>query len=62
MGSVPLEQLQLLEDQDMALVSPEELLTKSIWSTQLGTHRPGLNTTKPGASAPGDTPLLIPAC
>ncbi len=38
--SVPLEQLQLLEGQDMALVRTEELLAGSIWSTQLGTHRP----------------------
>jgi len=53
MVAVPVEQLQLLEGQDMALVSPEELLTKSIWCTQLCTHRPGLSTTKPGALAPG---------
>jgi 8-oxo-dGTP diphosphatase len=38
--SVPLEQLQLLEGQDMAQVSPEELLSGSIWSAKLGTHRP----------------------
>ena len=38
--SVPIEQLQLLEGQDMALVSPVELLAGSIWSTHLGTHRP----------------------
>ena len=38
--SVPLEQLQLLEGQDMALVSPEEMLAGSIWSTKLGSHRP----------------------
>ena len=38
--SVPLERLQLLEGQDMALVSPEELLAGLIWSTQLCTHRP----------------------
>ena len=38
--SVPLEQLQLLEGQDMALISAEELLAGSIWSTRLGTHRP----------------------
>ena len=36
----PLEQLQLLERHDMALVSKKELLAESIWSTQLGTHRP----------------------
>jgi hypothetical protein len=36
----PLEQLQLLEGQDMALVSKKELLVESIWSTQLGTLRP----------------------
>jgi 8-oxo-dGTP pyrophosphatase MutT (NUDIX family) len=38
--SVPLEQLQLLEGQDLALVSPEELLSGSIWSTKLAAHRP----------------------
>jgi hypothetical protein len=38
--SVPLEQLQLLEGQDLALVSPEELLAGSIWSTKLAAHRP----------------------
>ena len=38
--SVPLEQLQLLEGQDMALVSPEDLLAGSIWSRRLGSHRP----------------------
>ena len=38
--SVPLEQLQLLEGQDMALVSAEDLLTGSIWSTKVGSHRP----------------------
>ncbi len=38
--SVPLEQLQLLEGQDMDLVSPEQLLAGSIWSTKLSTHRP----------------------
>ena len=38
--SVPLEQLQLLEGQDMALVSPDELLAGSIWSARLGCHRP----------------------
>ena len=37
---VPLEQLQLLGGQDMALVSREELLAESIWSTQIGTYRP----------------------
>jgi 8-oxo-dGTP diphosphatase len=36
----PLEQLQLLERQDLALVSMEQRLAGSIWSTQLGTHRP----------------------
>jgi len=53
MGAVPTEQLQLLECQDMALVSREDLLAESIWSTQLCTSRPGLSTTKPGALAPG---------
>ena len=38
--SVPLEQLQLLEGQDLGLVSPEELLLGSIWSTKLAAHRP----------------------
>ena len=38
--SVPLERLQLMEGQDMALVSPEELLLGSIWSTRLGSFRP----------------------
>jgi 8-oxo-dGTP diphosphatase len=38
--SVPLNQLQLLEGQDMALVSTEELLAGLIWSTHLGSHRP----------------------
>ena len=36
----PLEKLQLLERQDMALVSKKELLAESIWSTQLGTLCP----------------------
>ena len=34
------EQLQLLEGQDMFLVSMEDLLTRSIWNIQLGTHHP----------------------
>ncbi|MEX1324108.1 MAG: NUDIX hydrolase [Synechococcaceae cyanobacterium] len=38
--SVPLERLQLLEGQDMALVSAEELLAGSIWSSRLGGPRP----------------------
>jgi 8-oxo-dGTP diphosphatase len=38
--SVPLERLRLLEGQDMALVSAEELLEASIWSTRLGCYRP----------------------
>ena len=38
--SVPLEQLQLLEGQDLDLMSPEELLSGSIWSAKLGTPRP----------------------
>jgi 8-oxo-dGTP diphosphatase len=38
--SVPLEQLQLLEGQDLGLVRPEELLSGSIWSTKLAAHRP----------------------
>jgi 8-oxo-dGTP pyrophosphatase MutT (NUDIX family) len=38
--SVPLEQLQLLEGQDLGLVSPGELLSGSIWSAKLGIPRP----------------------
>lgn len=38
--SVPLEQLQLLEGQDMALVTSEELLSRAIWSTRLAGPRP----------------------
>ena len=38
--SVPLEQLQLLEGQDMALVSTEDLLVGSIWSSKLAAQRP----------------------
>jgi 8-oxo-dGTP diphosphatase len=38
--TVPLEQLQLLEGQDMALVSAEALLQGSIWSNGVGSHRP----------------------
>ena len=38
--SVALEQLQLLEGQDLGLVSREELLSGSIWSTKLGSLRP----------------------
>lgn len=38
--SVPLEQLQLLEGQDLGLVSREELLSGSIWSNKLGSLRP----------------------
>ena len=38
--SVPLEQLQLLEGQDLDLVNPEHLLMGSIWSTKLAAHRP----------------------
>jgi 8-oxo-dGTP pyrophosphatase MutT (NUDIX family) len=41
--SVPLEQLQLLEGQDMALVTAEDLLVGSIWSTRLSCHRPLAN-------------------
>ncbi len=39
MVAVRLEQLQLLEGQDMALVSREDLLAESIWRTQVGTDR-----------------------
>ncbi len=38
--TVPLDQLQLLEGQDMALVSGSELLSGAIWSTRLQQHRP----------------------
>ncbi len=38
--SVPLEQLQLLEGQDMALVTGADLRSGSIWSTRLGCARP----------------------
>jgi 8-oxo-dGTP pyrophosphatase MutT (NUDIX family) len=38
--AVPLEQLRLLEGQDMALVSAEQLLAGSIWSERLGCERP----------------------
>ena len=38
--SVPLEQLQLLEGQDLALVSADELLVGAIWSSRLGSLRP----------------------
>ena len=38
--SVPLEQLKLLEGEDLGLVSPEELLSGSIWSTKLAANRP----------------------
>ena len=38
--SVPLEQLQLLEGQDLDLVSPEDFLMGSIWSSKLAAHRP----------------------
>jgi len=41
-GELPmqLEQLQLLEAQDLALVRAEELLASSIWSIKLGRDRP----------------------
>ena len=38
--TVPLSELQLLEGQDMALVSREELLTGTLWSSRLQEHRP----------------------
>jgi 8-oxo-dGTP diphosphatase len=37
---VPLEQLQLLEGQDMALISAAELRSGTIWSPKLGRRRP----------------------
>jgi hypothetical protein len=36
----PLEQQQLLEGQDMALVCREDLLAETIWSSQLRTDSP----------------------
>jgi 8-oxo-dGTP diphosphatase len=38
--TVPLERLVLLEGQDMALVTSEELLTGVVWSERLGSPRP----------------------
>jgi 8-oxo-dGTP pyrophosphatase MutT (NUDIX family) len=38
--SVPITELNLLEGQDMALVSAEDLLSGSIWSARLQTRRP----------------------
>ncbi len=38
--TVPPEALQLLEGQDLALVSPEELLSGTVWSHRLHCHRP----------------------
>jgi len=38
--AVPLQELQLQEGQDMALVSAHELLVGSIWSRHLGCDRP----------------------
>ena len=38
--SVPMQQLQLREGQDMALVSSDDLLAGSIWSARLGCYRP----------------------
>jgi 8-oxo-dGTP pyrophosphatase MutT (NUDIX family) len=38
--AVPLQRLRLLEGQDMALVTAEELRSGVIWSEQLGCHRP----------------------
>jgi 8-oxo-dGTP diphosphatase len=38
--TVPLERLVLLEGQDMALVTPEELLTGVVWSERLSSPRP----------------------
>ena len=32
--------MQLLEGQDLGLVSPEDLLMGSIWSSKLAAHRP----------------------
>ena len=66
--SVPLEQLQLLEGQDLALVSPEELLAGSIWSSKLAAHRPladGLSEVmqevlKTRSINPGPTPAAAP--
>ena len=38
--TVPLERLVLLEGQDMALVTCEELLAGVVWSERLGSRRP----------------------
>ena len=38
--TAPLEQLQLLEGQDLALVAEAELLSGAIWSPVLREHRP----------------------
>jgi 8-oxo-dGTP diphosphatase len=38
--NVPLDRLQLLEGQDMALVSSRELLSGALWSPRLQTFRP----------------------
>ena len=38
--TVPLEQLQLLEGQDMTLISAAELRSGAIWSPKLGCTRP----------------------
>ena len=43
MVAVPLEQLQFLKGQDVALVSGEDLLAESIWSPPLGTDLPLAN-------------------
>lgn len=44
-GETPEQALrrELLEGQDMALVTAEELLVGSIWSTRLSCHRPLAN-------------------
>ena len=57
--SVPLEQLQLLEGQDMALGSSEELLSGAIWSTRLASTRPladGLAEVMQQLLRPSDAP------
>ena len=38
--SVPLEQLQLLEGQDLSLVREHELFVGSIWGSRLGSDSP----------------------
>jgi 8-oxo-dGTP pyrophosphatase MutT (NUDIX family) len=38
--TVPIAELRLREGQDMALITPEQLCSGTIWSHRLGAHRP----------------------